>query len=414
MSDEQVFSKVCRLLDGLKEEMIEIQVKLTSLPALGPENGGRGEWERARFLEKYILNRKIGEVVHLDAPDERVPEKTRPNLLVRLRGKKQRPTLWVMAHLDVVPAGDETQWQTPPFEAVVKDGRIYGRGTEDNQQGMVSALFALRALSESGVRPPSDVVLMLVSDEETGSKYGVEYILEKHSDLFQPGDLVIVPDAGSPDGSAIEVAEKSILWVKFEITGKQVHASTPHLGTNALRAAAHLITALDSSLHQKFADSDEVFDPPQSTFEPTKHEANVPNVNTVPGKEVFYLDCRVLPRHDLNSIKAVLKEHAELVEKQFQVKVDVSYPNEAQAAPPTAADSQVVVRLARAIRKVRGVEPRPIGIGGGTVAALFRRKGLPAVVWGTLEDLAHQPNEFCVIENLASDAKVFSHLFMNA
>jgi len=74
----------------------------------------------------------------------------------------------------------------------------------------------------------------------------------------------------------------------------------------------------------------------------------------------------------------------------------------------------VVVRLARAIKRVRGVEPRPIGIGGGTVAALFRRKGLPAVVWSTLEDMAHQPNEFCIIDNLVSDAKVFSHFFMDA
>ncbi|RME30252.1 MAG: M20 family metallo-hydrolase, partial [Deltaproteobacteria bacterium] len=292
MSGNTDLDKVLGLLEGWRDEMVQVQVELVKRPALGPDNGGAGEWERARYLEQLVRGWGLS-VEHLDAPDERVAEGTRPNLVVRLAGDKTSPAVWVMAHMDVVPAGPESEWKTPPFEAVVKDGRIFGRGVEDNQQGLVSSLFALRALKEANVTPPTDVALLLVSDEETGNRYGIEYVLENRPDLVGPSDIVVVPDSGNSDGTMLEVAEKTILWVKFVIEGKQVHASMPQLGLNAHRVSAMLVCRLDEELRKKFSGTDPVFDPPSSTFEPTKREANVDNVNTIPGKEVLFFDCRI-------------------------------------------------------------------------------------------------------------------------
>lgn len=411
--DKDLLGKLKRRIDSYKNDMVAFQKELTAVVALGPENQGEGEWKRARFLIDKIRSFGLSDISEYNSTDDRVPEGTRPNLVVRLPGKSRRPAVWVMAHMDTVPPGDIKQWETDPFQVVEKEGRLYGRGVEDNQQGLVSALFALRAFVDEGQTPPADVCLMLVSDEETGNALGIEHVLKSAPGLVDREDIVIVPDGGNPDGSMVEVAEKSILWIEFVVRGKQVHASTPQVGVNAARAAAHLTVRVDDTLARRFDKRDPVFDPPGSTFEPTKREANVPNVNTIPGEERLYFDCRILPDYDPDDVLKTARELAAAIEGEFKVQVEVNTAALMQAAPATPVDAPVVRRVMRAVREVIGVEPRPMGIGGGTVGAVFRRHKIPAVVWSTMDDLAHQPNEYCVIENMVQDAKVFAHVFLD-
>jgi succinyl-diaminopimelate desuccinylase len=384
---------------------------LTSIPALGPENDGTGESEKAGFLERW-MSENIGfdSVDHYDAPDDRVPAGVRPNIVALMKGASSERRIWVMGHMDVVPPGDLAKWETNPWEVVEKDGKLFGRGTEDNQHGIVTPLFALKAIKEAGAKLPYDVGVVLVSDEETGSKHGLDYVVE-NSEIFGKNDFILVPDAGEPDGGMIEVAEKSIYWLKFETTGKQCHASTPDAGVNAHVAGAFLITRLQK-LHDIFPQRDEVFDPPVSTFQVTKKEANVPNVNTIPGDDVFYLDMRVLPGIDLADVDAEIRKICDGVEKEFGVKIAMSSPQKEIAAPATPPDAPVVKALAAAIKDVYGIEARVMGIGGGTVAAFFRRAGFPAVVWSKIDDTCHQPNEYTTVDNMIGDTKVFANLFM--
>ncbi len=403
--------KIFELIDGYPDEMIELQTGMTAIPALGPENDGVGEKEKAEWLEKWMAEH-IGfdTVEHFDAPDDRVPSGIRPNIVAVMKGASSDRKIWVMGHVDVVPPGDLNKWDTDPYTVVVKDGKVFGRGTEDNQHGIVIPLFALKAIKEAGVQLPYDVGVVLVADEETGSEHGLAHVLE-NSDMFGKDDYIIVPDAGEPDGAMIEVAEKSIYWLKIETRGKQCHASTPGAGINAHYAAAHLITRL-RALYDIFGQKDEVFDPPISTFEATKKEANVPNVNTIPGDDVFYLDMRVLPGIPLADVDAEIRKIADGVEKEFNVKVSTSSVQREEAAPATPVDAPVVKALSKAIGEVYGIEARPMGIGGGTVAAVFRRAGFNAVVWSKIPDTCHQPNEHTTIEGMVGDSKVLAHLFL--
>ena len=100
------------------------------------------------------------------------------------------------------------------------------------------------------------------------------------------------------------------------------------------------------------------------------------------------------------------------IEKEFGVTITLSSEQREEAAPATPTDAPVVIALAAAIKAVYGVEAKPMGIGGGTVAAFFRRKGFHVVVWSKIDELAHQPNEYTHIDNMVGDAKVFAHLFM--
>ena len=409
--DSETLKKVYETIEGYRDAFVDLQTKLTAIPALGPTNDGEGETKKAEFLEKWINdNVTFDSITHYDAPDDRVPSKVRPNIIAVRKGKSDKKTIWVMGHVDIVPPGDLGLWETEPYTVTEKDGKIFGRGVEDNQHGIVTPLFALKAIEEHGLDLPYNIGVVLVADEETGSEYGIQHVL-KAGDLFKKDDLIIVPDAGVPDGSMIEVAETSIYWQKIETQGKQCHASTPEAGINAHRAAAHLITRIDT-LYDTFDQRDEVFDPPISTFEPTKKEANVPNVNTIPGDDVIYIDMRVLPAIPLDDVHAEIEKMAKEIEEKFGVTISLSSPQREDAAPATPSDAPVVKALAQSINDVYGVEAKAMGIGGGTVAAFFRRMGLNAVVWSRIDELAHQPNEYTKIENMVGDAKVFAHLFL--
>jgi succinyl-diaminopimelate desuccinylase len=209
----------------------------------------------------------------------------------------------------------------------------------------------------------------------------------------------------------VEVAEKSMLWIKFVITGKQCHASTPGKGKNSLYGVARLIIGLEQ-LKKAFDLEDTVFSPPLSTFEPTKMEANVPNVNTIPGKDVFYMDCRILPAYRVDDVMAKMREIADSVAKDVDLTIHIEPEYREDAAPATPTDAPVVKALAKAIHRVTGLDATPMGIGGGTVAAFFRKAGLPAAVWFTSTDTEHQPNEYCLISQVISDAKVLAYVYM--
>jgi len=397
-------------IDRLRPDMIELQRRLTALPAIAPESGGRGESEKAAFLEKYARGLGFTNIERLAAPDDRVPSGERPSLLVTLPGRDRGRVLWIMTHLDVVPPGDLAAWDGDPFVLREAEGRLYGRGTEDNQQSLVASLSALLALKNLGLGPAADVSLLFVADEETGSAYGVKYLLDHFPERFRTPGLALVPDAGEPDGSAIEIAEKSILWLKIRTKGVQVHGSIPHRGKNAFVAASDLVLRIDA-LNRAYTRSDALFDPPVSTFSPTKKEANVPNVNTIPGDDVFYVDCRILPAENLDEVYGRIRAAAREVEEKYGVSVSFETVQR-ESSPATPASSPLVARLTGAVKEVYGVAARSVGIGGGTVGAYLRRAGVDTAVWSRIAHQAHMPNEYCVVDHMAGDAKVMALLML--
>ena len=411
MIDQAAFDAVQKRIDSYREAMIRMQIGLTAIPALSPENGGDGEWEKSRYLLANL--RKLGFTVirEINAPDGRVTAGVRPNILVTVPGRDKNRTVWILTHLDIVPPGEIKFWDRDPYQGYVKNERVYGRGTEDNQQDLVASLFAARAFLEEGILPESNIGLAFVSDEETASRWGLAYILRQESNPFRKTDLLVIPDSGNEEGTMIEVAEKSIYWLRFKTVGKQCHASKPELGKNAFLAASHLVVRLDE-LHRVLGAVDTLYHPPMSTFQPTKKEANVPNVNTIPGEDIFYLDCRILPQYPLQEVHRQVRGRADDVERRFDVRIEIEAVQEVQAPAPTPGDAPVVLALQEAVRAVYRLQARPEGIGAGTVAAYFRREGYPAAVWCRIGQTAHQPNENCLIASMMGNAKVYAHLFL--
>ncbi|MGP1587114.1 MAG: M20 family metallo-hydrolase [Treponemataceae bacterium] len=396
-------------LETNKANIIELQTLLTSIPAIAPEGNGDGESKKCDALEKWLKEKGFKNIQKYEAPDPRVSTGVRPSLVVTIAGKNlKNPEIWVCAHIDVVPTGDLNLWDTDPWCLTQKDDILFGRGVEDNQQGLVSAVFAGLYYVQNNITPTHTIKLLFVADEENGSEYGMIYLIQK-CNLFNENDLVLIPDGGDSEGCTIEIAEKNLLWIKFHVSGKQTHGSRPDNGANACLASCALSLAIHN-LEKIFDAKDDLFEPNYSTFQPTKREKNVDSVNIIPGEDTFYMDCRILPCYKLENVIEKIKNTVEQIETEYKVKIEFSFPQKSES-PATKQDAPVAKKLAAALKKVHNIEAKFIGVGGGTVGAELRRKGIDTVVWSTLDNQAHQPNEYCKIENLIKDSQTMIEFF---
>lgn len=394
-----------------ERNMVALEKLLTSIPAIAPEGGGDGEYKKCAALENWLRQNGFTNIERYEAPDSRVSDGVRPSLVVTIPGQSDDYNIWVMAHIDVVPTGDLSLWESDPWTVVEKDGKLIGRGVEDNQQGLVSAAFAGLYFIKNNIKPAHTVKLLFVADEENGSEYGIIYLMKNHK-LFKKTDLILIPDGGDSKGETIEIAEKNILWLKVHVIGKQTHGSRPDSGANACLAACDLSLRLHN-LEKIFNKTDDLFEPNYSTFQPTKRTKNVDSINIIPGEDTFYMDCRILPCYTLAEVLKEVDSLCRQVEKEHNVKIEYECPQKSES-PATPVSAPVAQKLAAALKKVHGIEAKFIGIGGGTVGAELRREGIDAVVWSTLDDQAHQPNEYCLVENISKDAETLAGFFLES
>jgi len=386
-------------LDSNYAEFIKKTYKeMIPIKAISPESGGIGEYEKAKYIGGVLSEMGIKAKWYNVKDSHGV---TRPNL-VAMYGQSNKKTFWIVAHTDVVPEGDISLWKTKPFEAVIKGDYIYGRGTEDDGQGIMLALGVAKHLTEAKAEPRFRLGLAFVADEEVGSVYGAQYLVNKK--VFSKGDFALVPDAGNSDGSMIEIAEKHVLWLRFEVVGKQSHGSTPEKGINANRLGMLFYSELYDILHKRFNSKDMLFEPPVSTFEPTKKEPNVPNINTIPGTDVQYFDCRILPRYRVDAVLSLVRKAAADFSKLHGCKINISVVSREDTPKPTSG--AFVEEFSEAVKAAKNVEPKLMGVGGGTVAKYFRKIGIPSIVWMTTDETAHSPNEYTKISNIISDTRV--------
>lgn len=397
--------EVLKSIDDSEEDMVRTMIEMIRIPAIAPVNGGDGESKKV----DYLLTQMTGfdSIERIDIPDRLDPSVMRSNLLAKKNGKKNG-TVWIIAHVDVVPTGDPDLWDNPPFDPVFKDGKVFGRGTEDNGQSVISSMFASRFLPSGDLNGMS-LGVAYVADEETTSEYGIEHLLDMG--VFTKDDVIIVPDWGSPNGSMVEVAEKHLVWLRFSITGRTTHGSTPEQGINAYRVSTVLLMDLMQSLAEAFPDEDPLFQPQVSTFEPTKRPATVENINTIPGHDEFNMDIRLLPRYDIDDVVALAKEISEVYERSTGATITVEEVQRHVAGKSSSTDTEGFRALSESVMSITGNAPTAVGVGGGTCANFFRQRGLDAYVWQCGGGTLHAPNEHVVLSNLITDAKVFATLY---
>jgi len=216
----------------------EVTDLLSGLIKLDTTNPPGNETIAAEYLKGYL--EAAGLECELIA---RSPE--RANLIARIRGTGDGPSLLLLGHTDVVLA-DPEEWQVPPFSGEVRDGEIWGRGALDMKCQVAANAVAIASLAREGFRPSGDLIFAATADEENGVGFGLEWLCEEHPDAVR-ADYCVNEGAGDRLRLGDDVyylcssAEKKSSPFTIRALGRSGHASMPGIADNALVKAAKLI-----------------------------------------------------------------------------------------------------------------------------------------------------------------------------
>lgn len=307
----------------------------------------------------------------------------RQSLIVKIPGASPEGGVAFVGHLDTVTCGDPAQWVHPPFDAVVEDGWLYGRGAADMKGGDASMLAAALQVLESGRTPREPIYFCFTADEEVGGMGALA--LSQHPALASVREFIIA----EPTGEQLGLSEKGALWLRLNTTGQLAHGSRPEVGVNAVEWTIAFYQKFRALLpareHHPHLGG--------NTVSVTRLQGGV-MTNVIPDHALLELDVRTLPSVDQ---EALIREAYRIAEELQQQVPGLSMQLEVlNNRPPveTAEEDPFVQRLQEVCRKAGG-ESRTRGMYFYTDASqLIPRFQKPFVILGPGDDkMAHQTNE---------------------
>ncbi|HMB87708.1 MAG TPA: M20/M25/M40 family metallo-hydrolase [Methylomirabilota bacterium] len=340
------------------------------------------------------------------------PQEAMPNLLAATRFTRPGRHLVLNGHIDVFPAGDRARWTHGPLSGAIVDGRLHGLGTVDMKCGTTASIFTYAYLSGLADELRGRLTLTLVSDEETGGRWGSDYLVEHHGDEVL-GDCVLNGEPSSP--YTIRFGEKAMFWLKLSIRTPGGHSAYPHVSKSANRIAAALIRDLESL---------EALVP--VTPETVARALGGPDVRAGAERGLGVGAAEFLEKVTLNvgvmrgGVKVNMLPAACEIEADVRLPVGVDrddvrreierivarYPEAAweegasQRANATWSDPEhaMVGHLQDAVQALRGFRPPAIISLGGTDCRFWRAAGTPAYVYGCSPAGMGAPNESVAID----------------
>ena len=371
-------------IQNQEKEIIRLAKELIDVDTTNPPGN---EYLAVDIVKKYFNTHRIRYDTYEKA-------KGRTNIIGYIGSGN--PILLVACHLDVVPSGDG--WSTGPFEAVVSNGRIYGRGASDNKGQMASMLVLARYLKENESKLNGSFLLIGAADEERGSSLGLEYLLDECNIT---ADFAIIPDVAH-NMRMIDVGEKGALFLNIISYGKQAHGSTPEKGNNAIWNMVELLNQLKKIKFKRL--SHELFTPPTLNLG-TISGGVAPNI--VPAKCEARLDVRYLPGEAKEEILGNIKDMLTAIKKhnptaEFEIKGD------SDLAPTMVNVNNPLLNLIEIhTESILGVRPKAMGLSGATVTKQLIDKGIFAIGFGPGDaDQAHIANESIDIKELIDFGKI--------
>jgi succinyl-diaminopimelate desuccinylase len=352
-------------------------------------------------------------------PAEGTPEHTsrhpRINVVGLRRGRSLRPALHLNGHYDVVPAGEG--WTVDPFSGDVRDGRIYGRGATDMKAGIAAAIFAAEAIRRAAVELEGSIEISATPDEESGGFAGAAWLAERGRLTSERIDHVIIPEPLNVD--RICIGHRGAYWFEVATHGRTGHGSMPFLGVNAIDHMARILDRMQHTLLPQLA--------VRTTAMPVVPDAArhaTLNINGIAGGQPIHgaqtpcvadicravFDRRFLVEEGFEATKAEICRLLEDVASEHQIRYVL---RDLMVVQPVVAprDAPVVAALERSIQEILG-RPAALVASPGTYdhKHVDRIGGIRSCVAygpGRL-DLAHQPDEWCSVEDLVNATKVLA------
>jgi acetylornithine deacetylase/succinyl-diaminopimelate desuccinylase family protein len=394
-----------------KKELIDLTSRLIQIPTENPP----GNEKKAVLLLKPLLA-KMGFRVNIH-----LSPKGRYNIVAEKRWGKGGRRLIFNGHLDVVPAGNPSQWKYPPYQGKVVypvrnssgilnpageqrsiisngvKGKIYGRGASDMKGGVASFIHAISMIDRSKIRfDRGSLILHLVSDEESHGHQGMGFLAQKGRIR---GDAAIV---GEPTNLDLVIAQKGALWFRISTFGRSAHGSRPAQGINAIEKMMKLIDRLNSVPLLK---EHPLLGKP--TINIGKIQGGT-KVNVVPDRCEIEVDRRLLPDEKKEEILREIKEVIESVQAhdpilKYQIE-EIDYAEPSEIHP----DEEIVRIGLEAGQEVMGAKPRVRGFSGFTDARFYINQfHIPTLIFGPGgTDQSHTTDESVEVEALIKAAHI--------
>jgi acetylornithine deacetylase/succinyl-diaminopimelate desuccinylase-like protein len=443
-----------KLLDETREEVTSL---LSDLIRINTTNPPGNETPAAKYLAETLEREGFECEVLESAPG-------RGNLITRLKGTGEKPSLLLLSHLDVVAANPK-EWSVNPFSGLVKDGFVWGRGAMDMKSMTAMEVMVMKLLKRRGVKLKGDVILAATADEERGGEYGAGWLVKNHPEKVR-ADYVINEGGGQAvpvDGKnvfTIQTAEKGILWFKVKAKGRPGHGSVPGAADNAILRMGRVVDRLGNHraevvltptvreflevmarekreagealrlLLQNPAGADEVLDKLaqkdkgmaeelramlRMTITPTIIHGGVKE-NIIPSECEAVFDCRILPGQTpetaLNYVKGLLDDIG-----LDKLDFEIIQANEPSESPTNTPLYKLMVETLKKFDPNCAVTP--ILLTGGTDSRFFRKMGavcygfqpaLSDLPYGEILKMVHGVDERISVRNLVFGTSVLYHV----
>ncbi|MBW3099064.1 acetylornithine deacetylase/succinyl-diaminopimelate desuccinylase family protein [Pseudohoeflea coraliihabitans] len=419
-SAEKRLSILRHNIEQRRDDLVELTRQLIRIPTLNPP----GECYRdiCEFLAARLKARgftvRLLRATGTPGDSDRYP---RWNVIARREGSASGPCVHFNSHTDVVETG--RGWSVDPFEGLVRDGKVYGRGACDMKGGLAASIIAAEAYIAAFPDHPGTIEISGTADEETGGYGGVAWLAEQG--YFSPERVqhVIIPEPLNKE--RICRGHRGVWWAEITTHGRIAHGSMPFLGDCAVRHMGAVMMEMEERLFPALAERrTEMPVVPdgarQSTMninslhggqaEPEPDFTGFPSA-CVPDSARMVIDRRYLVEENYDDVRA---EIVELLERVRRERADFDYDlSELWHVNPslTEPDAPVVGAVAQGIRRVLGCEPVHV-LSPGTydqkhIDRIGRLKDCIAYGPGIL-DLAHQPDEYVGISDMQDSALVMA------
>jgi acetylornithine deacetylase len=368
--------------------IVELLKNLVRIDSVNPTlaNGGKGETEIANYIADFM--RQIG----LQTEVKEI-QPGRPNVIGVLKGTGDGPKLMLNGHMDTVGVD---YMESDPLNPVVKEGRLYGRGSYDMKGGLAAILTATKALVESGKRLKGDLVIAGVCDEEYAS-IGTEKVANECS-----VDATIVAE---PTDLQIVIAHKGFAWIDVETRGIAAHGSRPDIGVDAIAKMGKILVeieklqenVLQSKLHELVGS-------------PSIHASIIQGgreLSTYPDHCKLQLERRLIPGEDSNNVDSEINAILGSLKRgdpTFDGKYRITFLRDPMEVPKEERICQV---LQKNVRDITGFTPNFVGIGGWLDTQIMWKRGIPAIAFGPSGEGAHASIEYVDIDSVTKAAHIF-------
>ncbi len=306
-----------------------------------------------------------------------------------LRKGTEAPLFCFAGHTDVVPTGPLDEWDSDPFDAVIRDGKLYGRGTADMKGGIAAFTVACKRFVKDYPDHKGSIAYLITSDEEGPAINGTVKVIEALEARNEKIDWCLVgePSSTMQVGDTIKNGRRGSLGCWLQINGKQGHVAYPQLAKNPI----HLTTPmLDELTNMEWDEGNDFF--PPTTFQVSNLNSGTGVTNVIPGtlKMIFNFrfSTEITPEELKQRVEALLNKH----NLKYEIKWVLS------GMPFLTAEGELVDAAVSAIKKVSGIQPELSTSGGTSDGRFIAPTGAQVLELGPTNATIHQINE-CVGED---------------